>query len=53
MLKIKLVGGMDFLDEVVITIQDESGIEHWGRAYLPASLRRRPKRSSGAPGNST
>lgn len=35
MLKIALTGGMDALDEVVITIQDESGIDHWGRGLPP------------------
>jgi hypothetical protein len=34
-LKISLTGGMDALDEVVITIQDESGVEHWGRGLPP------------------
>ncbi|SRR6266568_1413514 len=29
-LKISLTGGIDALDEVVITIQDENGIDHWG-----------------------
>jgi hypothetical protein len=35
MLKITLAGGMDALDEVVITIRDESGIDHWGRGLPP------------------
>lgn len=30
-LKISLTGGIDALDEVVVTIQDENGIDHWGR----------------------
>lgn len=30
-LKITLAGGIDALDEVVITVQDESGTDHWGR----------------------
>ena len=37
MLKVALTGGMEALDEVVITIQDESGIDHWGRG-LPAGV---------------
>jgi hypothetical protein len=53
MLKIALTFGMDALDEVVITIQDESGIDHWGRGLRPASRRRRQKRSSGVLGSST
>jgi hypothetical protein len=36
-LKIALVGGIGALDEVVITIQDESGTDHWGRG-LPAGV---------------
>lgn len=36
-LKITLVGGIDALDEVVITIQDESGVDHWGRG-LPRGV---------------
>lgn len=36
-LKIALVGGIDALDEVIITIQDESGADHWGRG-LPADV---------------
>jgi hypothetical protein len=36
-LKIALIGGIDALDEVVITIQDESGTDHWGRG-LPADV---------------
>jgi hypothetical protein len=35
MLKIALTGGIDALDEAVITIQDESGIDHWGRGLPP------------------
>jgi hypothetical protein len=30
-LKISLTGGIDALDEVVVTIQDENGIDRWGR----------------------
>lgn len=36
-LKIALTGGIDALDEVVVTVQDESGIDHWGRG-LPAGV---------------
>jgi hypothetical protein len=35
MLKVTLIGGMDALDEVVITIQDESGVDHWGHGLPP------------------
>lgn len=35
MLKIALTGGIDALDEVVITIQDESGIDRWGQGLPP------------------
>lgn len=35
MLKIALTGGIDALDDVVITIQDESGVDHWGRGLPP------------------
>jgi hypothetical protein len=35
MLKIALTGGIDALDEAVITIQDESGTDHWGRGLPP------------------
>jgi hypothetical protein len=34
-LKIALTGGVDALDEVVITIQNESGTDHWGRGLPP------------------
>jgi hypothetical protein len=34
-LKVTLAGGIDALDEVVITIQDESGVDHWGRGLPP------------------
>jgi hypothetical protein len=36
-MKIALAGGTDVLDEVVITVQDESGTGHWGRG-LPAGV---------------
>jgi hypothetical protein len=32
---VTLAGGTDTLDEVVITIQDESGVDHWGRGLPP------------------
>jgi hypothetical protein len=37
MLKITLTDGIDALDEVVVTIQDEYGTDHWGRA-LPGGV---------------
>jgi hypothetical protein len=51
-LKIALADGIDALDEVVITVQDESGTDHWGRGLLMASRGSRLKRSSGARGSS-
>jgi hypothetical protein len=39
MLKIALTGGIDALDEVVITVQDESGTDHWGRGLPPGITR--------------
>jgi hypothetical protein len=36
-LRVTLTGGIDALDEVVITIQDETGVDHWGRG-LPAGI---------------
>jgi hypothetical protein len=36
-LKIVLAGGIDALDEVVVTIQDESGTDHWSRG-LPVGV---------------
>ena len=32
---VTLAGGTDTLDEVVITLQDESGVDHWGRGLPP------------------
>lgn len=41
MLKIALAGGIDALDEVVVTIQDESGTDHWGRGLPPGITQER------------
>jgi hypothetical protein len=40
-LKIRLTGGTEALDEAVITIQDESGIDHWGRGLPPGVTQER------------
>jgi hypothetical protein len=37
LLKITLTGGIDALDGVVVTIQDEYGTDHWGRG-LPGGV---------------